>query len=553
LSNSALTPAQPPPAKPPFSSPIGSRLSSCKLPRPFSKSRAATPWSRIASHTNARKTGDYTGARAILERAIQLDTRNSHLRLAYQSLVRQAEDAAHRASLKSALDAARDALRQRNYVLTLELLEKVDLIEPGNLESNDLAASTRAAIAEEQRRKLHADIEDRLGAVVFEQDAQRVAAVIRTALETTPSDAVLLRFQAQIDSVLRDHETRRLVEDTIRLCSTLLEAAPAEALETVRRRLTEVPNESRLVALEARIQARIDQLSADHARAAVLTEANAALKQRNFVRAVEVLEQCKRPILTPEISDLLEFARKEAASALHQERLANAFTEASNLLAAHQFDQVVELLSDPAIGAPDPRLNQLLEQAKSASAQLAADQQAALHRIQPFVTAGCHEQVLALVQELPPTTAASPSLRNLLTESQNAWRLECQYLEALGQAYAALAAGDCELKSLPPGGLAPDTLDPKTSELTPIFGQIRKSFFARRANTVDGILRQHLDRIQAAAAAGQPLDPAPAFTESQKLVPFASDIVRTEWNQLVAQQASARKSKRSFAPNWKRS
>jgi serine/threonine-protein kinase len=497
--------------------------------------------------TNARKTGDYTGAKAILERAIQLDTRNSHLRLAYQSLVRQADDAAHRASLNAALDAARDAFRQRNYTLTLELLEKVDLIEPGNLESHDLAGAARAAVADEQRRKLHADIEDRLGSVASEQDAQRVAGVIRAALQASPNDAVLLRFQAQIESVLREFENRRLVDGTIRQCSALLETAPAEALEAVRLRLVDVPNESRLLALESRILARIEQLSTERARAAILAEANSALKQRDFARAVAVLEQCKRPVLTPEISDLLEFARKEAAAALRQERVASTFTEATKLLADHRYDEAIALLSEGEIGASDQRLNQLLDQAKSAAAHLAAERAAALHRIQPFVAAGCHEQVLALIGALPTPTASSPELQQILASSRTTWSLECESLEALGHAYAALAAGDCGLTSL-----APNALDPKTPEPTPILGQIRKSFFARRSNTVDGILREHLDRFLAAAASGQPHDSSTDLNENQKLIPFASDSIRSQWTELQAQQTAAKRSKRSFAPTWKR-
>ena len=499
----------------------------------------------IQQATNARKTGDYSGAKAILERAIQLDTRNSHLRLAYQSLVRQAEDAAHQASLKAALNEAREAFRQRNYPLTLELLDKIDLLEPGNLEAADLASATRAALAEEQRRHLLASIEEQLSGVASEQDARRVAGVIQKALEVTPSDAVLLRFQAQIDSVLRDHETRRVVDETIRQCSALLESSPAEALERVRERLVTLPGEPRLLALESRIQSRIDQLSADETRATLLAEANAALKQRAFGRAVAILEQCKPPILTPEISELLEFARKEAAASAQQERLAKAVADATNLLRERRYEDAIDLLtplqSDPAFATSDQRLTKLLEQAKSTWAQVKADRSAALHRIQPFAAAGCHEQVLALIEALPADTAASPEIAQLLAGSRDAWRLECEHLETIGHAYAALAAGDCELS----------VLDAKATGPTPILGQIRKSLFARRTSTVDSILAAHLERIQSASAAGQPPDPVPAASE--RLVPFASDAIRTQWTQLVAQQAAEKKSKRSFAPNWKRS
>jgi hypothetical protein len=489
---------------------------------------------------NARKTGDLTRAKAIFERALQLDTKNSQLRQAYQSLVREADNAAHQASLKAALNEARDAFRQRNYPLTLELLDKVDLLEPGNLEATDLAAATRAALAEEQRRHLLASIEEQLAGVASEPDAKRVAAVIQKALETAPSDAVLLRFQAQIDSLLREHETRRLVDETIRHCTALLESAPAEALDHVRRRLLEIPGEPRLLALESRIQTRIDQISADQARAAILTEANAALKLRAFARAVAILEQCKPPILTPEVSQLLEFARDEAAATAQQEQLSNAIADATYLLRDHRYEEAIDLLT-PVEENSDQRVAQLLEQARTGLSQRKADQAAALHRIQPFANAGCHEQVLALIGALPAATSAAPEIQQLLAASRDAWRLECEHLEAIGHAYARLAAGDCELT----------LIDPQAPDPTPILDSIRKSLFARRSSKVDTILSAHLERIQSAAAAGQPFDPA--LTENQRLIEFASDSIRIQWTQLVAQQSAEKKSKRSFAPNWKRS
>ena len=151
--------------------------------------------------------------------------------------------------------------------------------------------------------------------------------------------------------------------------------------------------------------------------------------------------------------------------------------------------------------------------------------------------------MLALIDALPIQTANSAEIQQLLTASHSAWRMECEHLETLGQAYAALAAGDCEL----------NLVDPKTPDPTPILGQLRKSLFARRSSSVDAILSAHLERIQAAATAGQPVDAAPALTENEKLIPFASETIRSQWTQLAAQQAAGKKSKRSFAPNWKRS
>ncbi len=49
----------------------------------------------------AKRSGDYAEAQAIVEKAIKLDTNNSRLRAAYQALIRQAEEAAQQAKIKT--------------------------------------------------------------------------------------------------------------------------------------------------------------------------------------------------------------------------------------------------------------------------------------------------------------------------------------------------------------------------------------------------------------------------------------------------------------------
>src|ERR1019366_8125372 len=109
-----------------------------------------------------------------------------------------------------------------------------------------------------------------------------------------------------IEHTLHDHQTRALVDQTVSQCSAATEAAPLEALEKVRNRLIEVPGDPRLVALELRIRQRIEHMTAEEARAAILLQAREVLKLRKFAKAVEILEQCKPPILTPEIKELLD-------------------------------------------------------------------------------------------------------------------------------------------------------------------------------------------------------------------------------------------------------
>jgi eukaryotic-like serine/threonine-protein kinase len=479
----------------------------------------------------AKRSGDYTGARAIVEKAIQLDTSNSRLRAAYNSLIRQAEEAAQQSKVKTMVDAAKNALHQRDFVGVLALVKQVELLDSSNIELQDLTSAAREGIFREQRRKLFEEIEEQLAASITQEETERVALQIREALEQTPSDPTLLRYQAQIDRRLREHEIKRLVDETVRHCRGILQAAPLEALETVRKALLEVPGDERLTALEAAIQDRIARLSAEETRNAILLQARDALNQRRFADAVRVLEQCQGAIRTAEIDQLLEYARQEARQDAQRQLVAGSYAEAQMLLRDERYPEVVALLTPVLQTEDDPRLRSLLDQAQRILDQRYAEQSSALAAVKPFADAGCHEQVVAAVATLPADRKASPEIQALQSAAQKAWMLEWTHLEALGHAYATLASADSD-------SIALVASDPTSS---PLLGEMFRMFSARRTTVVDQILTAQVERVQAARLAGTVIDLAAELAPGKKLLPFASDEAGAAWSQLADQSSGGRK------------
>ena len=483
----------------------------------------------------ARSQGDYSGARAIVEKAIQLDTNNSRLRAAYQALVRQAEEAARQAKIKELLGAAKDALERKNYERTLDLVREAQSIDPESLDLKEIARAANDGIFQQQRRRLLDEIEEQISNAITRQDAERVALVIRQALEHTPTDAVLLRYQAQIDRTVHEHQTRDLVDQTVKECGAAIDTAPLQALEKVRSVLIDVPGDPRLISLESKIQQRIEHMTAEEARAAILLQAREALAQRRFANAVEILERCKPPILTPEIGELLEYARQEFRHEEEQRFIARTYATAQTLLGQGKYEDLAEFLAPIEQTTNDRRLQSMLEQARSAIEQRRAEQAAALNRIKPFADAALHEQVVALVQSLPAEVSGSPEIQALQRAAQTAWAQEWTGFEALGRTYAALESGDMELTEL-----GADKIDGST-----LLHQMRKTLSGRRTAAVDRILISQVKHIQATKASGARIDPAAQLTANRKLLPFASDTVKAEWC-VLADQYSGEKKMGSF-------
>jgi serine/threonine-protein kinase len=475
----------------------------------------------------ARSQGDYTGARAIVEKAIQLDTNNSRLRAAYQALVRQAEEAARQAKIKELSSAAKDALDRKNYERALDLVREAQQIDPESLDLKEIARAANDGIFQQQRRRLLDEIEEQISNVITRQDAERVALIVRRALDHTPTDAVLLRYQAQIDRTVHEHQTQDLVDETVKECSAAIDTAPLKALEKVRTVLIDIPGNPRLISLESQIQQRIDQMTAEEARAAIMLQAREALAQRKFARAVEILERCKPPILTPEIKELLDYARQEE---LHYV-VSLACADAQNMMNEGRHQDAVDLLTPIARESDDPRLRAMLEQGQKGVEQYRAEQAAALNHIKPFADAALHEQVVALVQSLPAAVSVSAEIQALQRAAQTAWAHEWTGFETLGRAYAALDSGDLELIELGANEVADSTF----------LLQMRKTLFARRTTAVDRILMTQVKHIQEAKSTGAKIDPAAQLTANRKLLPFASDAVKTEWGALADQYSGEKK------------
>jgi eukaryotic-like serine/threonine-protein kinase len=433
-------------------------------------------------------------------------------------VIGQTDEAAQQATVKALLDAAKDALQQRNYLAVLDLVEQAEKIDISNLELQNLKSAANEGLFQEDRRRQLDEIEGLLSTMVTYDDVEHVANIVREALERSPTDATLLRYEAQIDRRLREHETKRLVDDTLRRCRAIMDKTPLEALEVVRSALKLLPGDERLMTLEGVIQDRITQRSSEETRGSILLQAREALKQRKFAEAATILDQCKGTIRTNEIFELLDYARQEAQREQRQQYLAHCYTEAQGLLREGQYEEIVALLGPALKSGDEARVRTMLEQAQSELNLRNAEQAAAFGLVQPFVNAEYHEQVVAVIQALPSRPAAMTEMQALRVLAQETWKEEWTQLEKLGQAYAALATGYVDIPAL--------TLE--VSRNSTILQGMNKAFTNRKMAAVDQILLSQMKGVQTAKDAVMEVSPPEVFAANTGQLPFASDSFREE-------------------------
>src|ERR1019366_5294530 len=126
-------------------------------------------------------------------------------------------------------------------------------------------------------------------------------------------EPTLMKFKGHLARKLREAEIRRRVDQVVLRCRSLIETSPEEALRLVREELQQAPGNERLVALQSSIVGQMSERHQEQARAQYLTRAHEALSGGRYVEALRLLETCqKQGISSPEIAELMDFARQEA-------------------------------------------------------------------------------------------------------------------------------------------------------------------------------------------------------------------------------------------------
>ena len=426
----------------------------------------------------ARRGGDYAAAKEMVERAIGLDTNNSRLRAAYQALVKQSEEAAQQAKVKSLIEASSAALRDRNFLGALELVRQADLLDPSNLELQAISSAAEKGIYQEQRRKLLEEIEVEVSSASSEEDVRRTAVTIREALDKSPSDATLLRYRAQVDRRLQGYETARSVEALIKACRSEMETAPARALESARKGIAEFPGEERLLALEAFIQERVARQTVEERRNSIVLGAREALSQLDFAQAITMLEVCPTALKTPETEELLNFAREEHRRDLQQKLKGRAYVEARALLEQQEYPRVVDLLVPILKETEDAQLRSFLSDAEAALARQQAEIETASGVAKRLLESGAYEQVVVFVAGLPPFIADLSEVREMLVSAKRLWKEQTTQYYRIGQAYAALdsnATGLFELSHSAASGEFYRRLEERRAETIKSVGDLANS------------------------------------------------------------------------------
>ena len=477
---------------------------------------------------SARDRGDLEAAQAVIARALEVDRDDSRVRAAHVALARLIEEVARQRKARQLLDAARSEIGVRHFTAALEILAEAERVDASNPELIPLLASARSGREQEQRRRILEQLQNEVSLAANEEEFARASERVGKALERMPGDPTLLRFQRELTRQIREAEVRRRVDETAKRCRELVETSPEAALKLVREELLEVPGNERLLSLLSSIQLRLLEQTQEKSRAQYLGRAHEAMSNGNYAEALRLLETCqKEGTFSPEIAELMDFARQEAILQQKKGRFQGLLHHAQELMANGAYDAVIELLSPVSQDAGASSLQSLLEQARTQREALQRNIDSSLQTVEGLTREEQYAEAVRFLESQSPAVLHSEPVQIALKRLDEARSNESKVLEAVGKAYAAL---DCF--QLGDGGTSVELPDPSNGE-APLLDRIVPIFAFRRKSIADRQLSSAAEQVRAALEAGDGKKASELLKAGAIFREHASGDVQSEWNALA--------------------
>lgn len=481
-----------------------------------------------------RDRGDWTGALNVLEKALELDPANAHLRSNYAELSQQVKLAAHRSQIRELLLKARQEIDSHRFTAAIEVLQDVREIDPAEPEMAGLLQIAMSGQEQERRRKILEQIQAEIENCLTGENYERANELASRALEQLPSEPTLLQLKTRVAVQTRKAKVRQLIDATVAKAQETFLHSPAEALLIVQKALQDLPGEERLLVLEDSLRQRLKSAEKEEVRRRYLREAQNAIDRNEFEKAVEILESFQVEFADAGgVEELLEFARGEVAKQQRHARVAACVTQVTPLIEAEQFDQAIRLLEVASSETGDASLQRMLAEARAQQANLERKTEALLMRVARLRDRGQIDEAIRLLQEQPTASIPATPLNLLLEEICNQKEHEQAVANAFSSAARAVENGDfnAAIESIQSVQRAWG----ESADLTRALSEIESKRRQQASQTV-------AKAVESARTALLADDRATALSElraAANMVEFASPTQQTAWRRLGAEASKS--------------
>jgi len=442
----------------------------------------------------ARKRSDFTAASQLIDRALQIDERNTDLRNERARIVQDAERTVRERNLRQLSEAARNQLSARQYTDAIKSLRSALEIDPTDAETQQLFQEAIDRQEEQRRRRIIDQIVAEISECIVSEDPERALVLIQRAQERLPGETVLLQLKAEAEAKQREKIARSLVEKTTRDVYDIFATSPQDALVVVQQALQQMPGQPQLIALEAKVSEQLRKARTEEQRTQFLKQAQASIEARQFDQAIHTLEAAAAECGdSPEISSLLNYARETGRKVGLAQLAANAILQAQPLIVAGQFQAAIDILQPVALETADPGVDQLLRKATTSQVEISRRLDVVLARAKVMSESNL-DQAIQLLSNQPPEILQHPRVAEMragFNSQQQQQRAQQEQESATAEAtrLAAEAIQKHDLRN----GLAPLEAVRKTYGDSPKVTSAIADYKSKRSKTANELVAAAID------------------------------------------------------------
>ncbi|HZW05311.1 MAG TPA: protein kinase [Candidatus Nitrosotalea sp.] len=365
---------------------------------------------------NAHRAGNLDTAKQAIEEVLARRPNDTRVKSLYRMIQKELDDRMRQKRMEGLLESARKEMANRQHTAALNLLKEAEQVDPESPALRSLLETFTAARDQEQRRRALEQSTRQIEQALNTDDPQTALNLLAEGLQKYPGEPALLKLKDLAETQKQAAQVKSFVRERIAAAREILNAGNATgALKVLQEALKKAPGNPHLESLVSIAQERLAQDRDEQAKSRCVQQANDAVGRRAYDEAIQILEAGQVQFAaSPEIDNLLRFAREQQARDAKQQEVENAARRAQEFLRAQEYDRAIELLESVMSRTPDDELRIVLEEARRRRQDLDRQITAAVARGRQFLSEGSPAKAVEFLQAQPASFRKSAEFRELL-------------------------------------------------------------------------------------------------------------------------------------------
>jgi len=365
---------------------------------------------------NAHRAGNLDTAKQAIEEVLERRPNDTRVKSLHRMIQRELDERMRQKRLETLLESARKEISNRHYTSAFDLLKEAEKVDPDAPTVRSLLESLTATRDQEQKRRDLEQLTRQIEQSLNTDDPQAALNFLADGLKRFPAEPSLLKLKDLAESQHQTAQVKSFVRERIAAAREILNAGNATgALKVLQEALKKAPGNPHLESLVSIAQERLTQDRDDQAKSRCIQQANDALGKRAYADAIRILEAGQVQFTaSPEIDNLLRFAREQQAKDAKKQEVENSVRRAQEFLKNQEYDRAIALLESIIKSSPDEELSIVLEEARRRREALNSQISAALARGRQFLDEGSPAKAVEFLQAQPTAYRRSDQFRELV-------------------------------------------------------------------------------------------------------------------------------------------